>query len=234
MIFDFDGVILDSSRIAFDILEEIAKEENLKLELKNKVYWGLSGLKALEKLLPEASLKIKVKIYQQWRDEELKLPISLFPNALEVISNIKVKGMITGLLTNRSARSIRFYGKEQNIDYKNLFDFVQTKEKRIGWFFRKSLRKKIHPNYLKSFIYKPDVGAFNPALEFLKKEGVKRDEIFYVADTVMDSIASQRAGVGFVAIIGRGPLERKDFNSWPAKAVLDSIEELPEFLEKFK
>lgn len=234
VIFDFDGIILDSAPVALKILADIAKEENLKLEIKNRIYWGLSGLKTLEKFLPGASLKAKLRAYQKWRAKELKRLIPLFPNVLEVISAVKEKGMITGLLTNRSVRSIRFHGKKQDIDYKNLFDFVQTKEKRIRWFFRESLRKKIHPNYLKSFIYKPNPGCFDPALKFLGKSGIRKEEVIYVADTVIDSTACKRAGIEFIAIIGHGPLERIDFEKREVEHILDSIEELPGFLEKIK
>jgi len=234
VIFDFDGIILDSAPVALKILADIAQEENLKLEIKNKIHWGLSGRMTLEKFLPGASWRTKIRAYRKWRAKESKRLVPLFPNVLEMISTVKGKGIVTGLLTNRSVNSIRFYGKKWNIGYKHLFDFMQTKEKRIKWFFNEFLTKKIHSYHFTSYIYKPDKGCFNPALKFLGKIGVRKEEIIYVADTVMDFNAAQRAGIGFIAIIGHGPLERKDFESRSVKYILDSIKELPGLLAKLK
>ena len=235
VIFDFDGIILDSSGVAFNVLEEIAQEEKLNLEVENKVYWGLSGLRVLEKLLPGASWRVKGKVYWRCQIKESKLSIPLFPRALEVILALKEKGIVIGLLTNRNICSLKFYGGKFSIDYKNLFDFIQTVEGK-DWFFKKIFRRKIHSNHFTSKIYKPDVGVFDKALKFLKIRGIKKEETIYVADTIIDSIASWLAGVEFVAIVSHGPLDRKDFNSEPVKVkyILDSIEELPEFLEKLK
>ncbi len=231
VIFDFDGVILDSSRVAFKILEKVGKKLNLNLEIENRTYWGLSGLRTLERFFPSISQKEIKRIYKRWAGTESKLSIPLFPHALKVVSSLKEKGIITGLLTNRSAYWIKFYGERFGIDYQNLFDFIQTREKK-SWFFKRLFGRKIHPNHFISRISKPNVDAFDPSLGFLKKKRIKPEEILYVGDTVMDSIASWLAGTKFAAIIGHGPLERKDFEKWPAKTVLDSIKELPELLEK--
>lgn len=227
VIFDLDGVILDSAPAALKILADIAQEENLKLDMKNKIHWGLSGRMTLEKLLPGASWKVKLRAYRKWRAKESKRLVPLFPNVLEIIFAVKEKRIVTGLLTNRSVDSIRFFGEKFDIDYEQLFDFIQTKEK---WW--KFFKKKVHPSHFFSYIYKPDKGCFDPALRFLAKSGVKREEVIYVADTVMDFNAVQRAGIGFIAIIGHGPLERKDFEYRSVKYILDSIEELPGLLKE--
>ncbi len=233
MIFDFDGIFLDSSRIAFDILEKFAKRLNLKLDPKGKKFWGLPALKSIERLFPQASQQEVKMVYQQLSKREPESSISLFPSVLKIISSLKERGLITGLLTNRSGYWIKFYGEKFAIDYQGLFNFIQTREKK-NQFFQRLFGSRIHLNHFASRIAKPDMGVFNQALEFLKKRNIKLNQIIYVGDTVMDSIASWLAGIEFVAIIGNGPLERKDFNSWPVKVVLDSIEELPELLEKIK
>lgn len=235
VIFDFDGIILDSSQIAFEILEKYTKGLNLKLEPENKKFWGLPALKALERLFPQASRQEIEKIYKQLSNREPDSSIALFPGALKVISSLKERGLITGLLTNRNEYWIKFYGKKFTIDYKDLFDFIQTRETK-NQFFRRLFGFKLHPNHFTTRIAKPDTGVFDQALEFLEERNVKPNQTIYVGDTVIDSIASRLAGIGFIAIIGNGPLERKDFEGRgdEVKYILDSIEELPGLLKKIK
>ena len=82
--------------------------------------------------------------------------------------------------------------------------------------------------------YKPDPRVFDGILHRLDNEGIRRDEIVYVGDNLVDLSAAQGAGLHFLAVTtgvtGKRAFLRKGLGS---QNVLRSFTDLPEKLKHF-
>ncbi|HEY4503254.1 MAG TPA: HAD-IA family hydrolase [Candidatus Paceibacterota bacterium] len=70
-----------------------------------------------------------------------------------------------------------------------------------------------------TLVHKPDPAVFTPVLEKLSKEGIKKEEITYVGDSITDLEAAHKAGISFVAIT-TGLYSEEDFKKLGAKTII--------------
>ncbi len=73
--------------------------------------------------------------------------------------------------------------------------------------------------------HKPDPKVFLPLIASLEKEGLKKEEIAYVGDSLDDFKASTGAGLHFIALT-TGLYSRKDFIDAGARIVFDTIKDI--------
>jgi phosphoglycolate phosphatase len=77
--------------------------------------------------------------------------------------------------------------------------------------------------------HKPDPEVFLPILEKFKKEGINKEEIVYVGDSMDDYLAATGAGLGFIGIT-TGLYTKEDFENVGAKQIVDNIEKVLQYL----
>ncbi len=212
VIFDFDGVILDSCA---EGIEEIIKmvgangfaiPPNIRSTLKDN--WGKTPAKALEisfGLDPQTSQEIS----KQWGELP---PLPLIAGTENVLSALKfIEKMKLGLLTSRDWTSlspilkhhslIRFFGN--CIQCENDFPYI-----------------------------KPDPRVFDHILRLLD---VGSDECIYIGDTPIDFAAARDKGIENISVL-TGINGKNDFLAIGQKEenIIRSIADLPEWIEKYR
>jgi len=172
-LFDFDGTIADSLRIAHDILNELAEEfrfSKLTGEELDHVrtlgtrdfirYLGISGWR-----VPTISRR-GLRLFQE-RIADVQ-PIVGMPQVLE---ELHARGHRIGILTSNSETNVLAFIARQQLPY---FHFVRTSSKLFG----KSREMK----------------------RILKAEGLPAERVLYVGDETRDIEAAKEAGIRMAAV----------------------------------
>ena len=73
-----------------------------------------------------------------------------------------------------------------------------------------------------TLVHKPNPRVFSPILKKLKKEGIKKNDIIYVGDSLDDLQAAHGAGIDFIAVT-TGLYTKKDFQKNGAKVIIKDI-----------
>lgn len=89
-----------------------------------------------------------------------------------------------------------------------------------------------------SFIYgsedtpshKPDPQVFTPALIFLEKKEIKKKNVVYIGDALIDYYAARDAGIQFIGITS-GLVSRKEFQDKNVPNIVDVIAKVKEIIE---
>ena len=181
VIFDLDGVILDSFLAWFGVFNEIRKEKNLKMmdekEFRKKV-WGGSPQADTKTL--NISLEEITRLYKQLYRKHVSKS-KLFPNAKEVLDKIKEKNYKTGLVTNTFFENVELTLAHHGI--KEKFDVIVAGDQ--------VEKPKPYPEAI---------------LKACEKLNVHTDEIIYVGDTEKDYKAGKSAGAFVVGLNTKGDL----------------------------
>ncbi|MED3782591.1 HAD-IA family hydrolase [Heyndrickxia sporothermodurans] len=175
VIMDFDGVIVDTEVIWFDIYKEWFKI-NLHYDLTMEEFLvcvGADSDKLFKKLEKDYNIIIDNKQFvaetnQKFLDASKELPLK--EGVLEFIQRIKKENILLALATSASRKKPNYHLKRLKI--LQYFDEIVTSED----------VDKIKPS--------PDL--FNKAIE---KLGVKKEEAVIIEDSVNGLIAGNRAGI---------------------------------------
>ncbi len=178
VIFDYDDTLVKTIESKWDALRETGKHF-YNLEIKDshiKKFWGLPYQEMLTGVLMNADLFENLNTnYESVRSE---FPMLAFPDALNTI-NILLEGYKIGILTS-SAKKLVIEDLEMLKFPVNKFIKIQTSED--------------------TDVHKPNPKVFEPILEVLKKEGVKKNEIIYIGDSTRDFYAAKHAGIKFYGV----------------------------------
>ena len=181
VIFDLDGVILDSFHAWFNVFNEIRKEKNLKMmdekEFRKKV-WGGSPQADTKTL--NMSLEEITRLYKQLYRKHVSKS-KLFPNAKEVLDKIKEKNYKIGLVTNTFFENVELTLAHHGI--KEKFDVIVAGDQ--------VEKPKPYPEAI---------------LKACEKLNVQPDETIYVGDTKNDYKAGKAAGTFVVGLNTHGDL----------------------------
>jgi len=205
IIFDVDGVLIDSNRIIIDLFKEIAKKMKLKIPSDNDVVklMGQSLEDNIKFLWPESDVELFARKY---REKFVKIKIPTFKGTVEVIEKLKKAGFKLGIASGKK----RFYLEKNLIDAGfNLesFDVIISAED--------SKEHKPSPK---------------PILIACDKIGVKPTETVYVGDATFDYEAAKAAKANFVAV-NHGLLNEKELKKMGFKNIIKSVSDLPKFLK---
>lgn len=232
VIFDLDGVIFDSWPTTIKVIKKIKDEFNETMDedfiAKS---WGMVGYQWVKILFPNASPEI---IHRRWTEEEAKIKIPLCPAVKEILHWLKNWEFKTGIITNRRAGYLLKKVIEDNqLNLKENFDFIQTVRAR-GPNFGVYNNRKLHPNHFFSVFAKPDKRIFRSVRRFLKKEGIDKENILFIGDTIgADLKLARNLEIEFLGVL-TGPIDtRKKWRDWGGldeKYVLKSVIELPRWL----
>lgn len=205
IIFDVDGVLIDSNRIIIDLFKETAKKMKFKIPSDNDVVklMGQSLEDNIKFLWPESDVELFARKY---REEFVKVKIPTFKGTVEAIEKLKKAGFKLGIVSGKK----KFYLEKNLIDAGlNLesFDAIISAED--------SKEHKPSPK---------------PILIACNKIGVKPTETLYVGDATFDYEAAKSAKANFIAV-NHGLLSEKELKKMGVKNIIKSVSDLPKFLK---
>lgn len=237
VLLDFDGVILDSWPIAINLIKYFADKFGWPIseadEEKIRKNWGHRGEKIFKLAFSGKNKDFYQEFYKKWINKEREILESeksfhknmpIIEGVIEALCFLKKKGMICGLITNRSANLFPSSPEINKVLEK--LDFIQTVD---------AGEIQLHKNHLISNFFKPDIGAFDCSIKYLKKKGIKPEEITLVEDSLISINPVKGRGLIFVGVCS-GPIDTTEkWQEWgklKPKNILNSIADLPEWLEK--
>jgi len=177
-IFDFDGTLANTLPYSFSKIIELAKK------LKVKDFKEKEIIEKIRSLSPQ-------ELFSQFSVSWLKMPLIIWEvkkaqkDLYDKMDKIKIFPGIKKLLKELKKKEIKIYIYSSNLK-KNIVKFLE-KEK-IGCYFDNV--------YVGGNLLRKDKDLLN----ILKKEGLKTDEVYYVADEVRDVLACQKAKIKMIGV----------------------------------
>ena len=200
IIFDLDGVLVDSSELVSDYF--MHSYPTMTHEIMDEILRG-NFHERLEKFKTSNAPRSETPEEKEARSKAYtvqKLTTPLFPGIKKLLESLNEEGFI--LMVNTSAFERNSVPVLEYANVKDLFDFIATAE-----------------------VSKNKTEKFNMILE---KYAITADESVFVTDTVGDIIEAQKAGIQTIAVTW-GAHSAEHFNREPFDnliAIVDSIEEL--------
>jgi phosphoglycolate phosphatase len=173
LIFDFDGTIADTLSAIIRLVNEHAKEINIKPLAETDVdeLRGMSNLDIIKKYKVPL-LKVPYLVLRAQKELNHRIgEMSLFPGVKELVFDLKRRGIRLGILTSNSRENVQKFLKAHDLD---VFDFIHAEQN----FFGKNWA----------------------LLHLLKKFNLKKEEVIYVGDEVRDIEACQKANIAVIAV----------------------------------
>jgi pyrophosphatase PpaX len=204
ILFDVDGVLVDSNNIIIDVFKKVARDFKLKVytDKKIKELSGKTLAEIIEILWPDFDLDIFAKTY---REQFIKKVMHSFEGSVETLHKLKKSGFKLGIVSSK----LRFFTKknlkESGYDMK-WFDVIISCEDTKN--------------------HKP---CPDPILLACKKLKLKPKEILFVGDAKFDYDAAKAAKVNFVGVL-TGVSTEKQLKNLEVKNILKSVSDLPKFL----
>tara|TARA_Y100000310_G_scaffold241784_1_gene245857 strand:+ start:21173 stop:21880 length:708 start_codon:yes stop_codon:yes gene_type:complete len=183
ILFDMDGVIIDSFEASFKIFNEMRKllkfKPMSKEEYKKKAWGRYIGDNAKEYLKIDSMDEVREEYGKSVSKHRLEA--KLMPKAKEVLKKIRKKKIKTGLVTNTNRKFVMRVLNRNKI--KDLFDVVVTVDD--------VEKPKPHPD---------------PIFKACEKLNILPDETIFVGDTNNDYKAGKSAGCLVVGLNTHGDL----------------------------
>jgi phosphoglycolate phosphatase-like HAD superfamily hydrolase len=192
IVFDFDDTLICSSDFVAKNVIALASDLNLAQDLTN-IYEVLKRGMLLEPLFQELFGDSGEELLAKYRARVEKIPIPPCFGALELIKDLKSKGFLVGILTNR-VRLIEKRIADAGFDINDFSFIFAPKEK------------------------KPSAGSYDEVMLFCETLGIKREEIFSVGDSIADFTAAVANKIDFCAVT-TGLTTIEDFEKVDAKIV---------------
>ncbi|MFN4213063.1 MAG: HAD-IA family hydrolase [Microgenomates group bacterium] len=175
LIFDFDGTLANTLPFTFEKIIEISK----KYKVKGKQEEIIEKVRRLQpkQLMREFNIswfKIPIILWEIRKAQRLLYDridkIKIFPNLKKVLKKLNKKGFILFIYSSNIKKNIDHFLKKERIE---------------------DLFKKV---YTSSNLLAKDKDLIN----ILKKEGLTKDEVLYLADEVRDVLACKKAGIKMI------------------------------------
>ncbi len=208
VIFDIDGVVLDSERLHGEVESETAKNFGIDISpdevvrLYSGVYIETEYADMAKKAGKEMPFSEALKITHKILKEKLEKPIPLIPNIKEILQLLQ-KNYALGFATSGD---------------------------RI--FVEEALRKNGILDYFKSQVYAADVGVPKPSpkifLEAARRLNVKPEETLVIEDSESGFAGAKAAGMLLIARKGN---HNKDKDFAQADYVIEDLMEIPKILK---
>jgi len=173
LIFDFDGTIADTLSAIIRLVNEHAKEFNIRPLAETDVdeLRGMSNLDIIKKYkVPLVKVPYLVLRAQKELNQRIG-EMRLFPGVKELVLDLKRLGFRLGILTSNSRENVQKFLRAQDLD---VFDFIHAEQN----FFGKNWA----------------------LLHLLKKFNLKKEEVIYVGDEVRDIEACQKVNIAVIAV----------------------------------
>lgn len=218
IIFDFDGVILDSPRESKRRLSIILKRNRI---FSQKVFdlWGRPVVEMLVNGLDIPETRAK-EIEKQWEEFKDGNPVNLILGVKEALEYCSSRGFKTILFSSRSTENLSLMIEQYNL--KSIFSLVVGLEGDIDGKLEKGLYRK------------DNIGSFGKILEHFSREGAV-ENIVYIGDTVFDvTCAVKIPRVNAVAVLS-GDTSFKEFvdSGVLPENIIPSVKEFQDWLELY-
>ncbi len=208
VIFDFDNTLFETRVTKWAQHKHIAKtfydidltdEELLK-------HWG----KPLKTLIGELyqHKDTPENMYQAVLDTRSQFPKKAYIGVLETLNKIKTQGVEIGILSATNGVFLIEDLVAANIPTED-FIVIQGADDTL--------------------VHKPDPEVFIPLIEKLKEEGIEKEDIVYVGDSIDDLESAHGAGIDFIAVT-TGLYSAEDFLNKGAKVIIENINEVVEYI----
>jgi HAD superfamily hydrolase (TIGR01549 family) len=207
IIFDVDGVLLDSTKKLKEFNKKIAKLLGLRIPKDHEIsnLWGVSLEDFVKILWPGTDIeKYRRETKKMFDEGKIKFPP--VKDAISTLKKLKDSGFKLSIVTGRSKKYTIKHMEEAGFDM-NMFDVIISSED--------TKNHKPNPD--------PILYAFN----FLR---VKPENTIYVGDSIFDYKSAKNAKVEFVAVL-TGDVREKEFRENGVKNIITSVAELPKFLK---
>jgi phosphoglycolate phosphatase-like HAD superfamily hydrolase len=208
LILDCDGVILDSVDRSIIQHQRFAQHKGYQVPSYNRLrrLWGLPWSKVIKTIWPQIDA-------DKFMDEFVKFSTSIWhpsvPGALNSLMKLKGTGLVLSLLTSREQETLFWHLDDMDI-FHDMFLYIRT--------------------HNKDALERPDPRIFQTTIEQFKRVNVSKQEITYVGDTLYDFQAAQAAQIRFIGVL-TGAAIKQEFQEAGVQDILDSISDLPDFLE---
>jgi len=177
LIFDFDGTIADTLPFTFEKIVQLSKKYWIKKE-KDEL------IEKISQLTPQELIK-------EFKISWFKVPFILWEikqsqkTLFKEIDKIKIFPGIKKLLKELEKKGIKIYIYSSNLK-KNIVKFLE--------------KEKISQYFENIYVGGNLLGKDRDLLNILKKEGLKTDEVYYIADEIRDILACQKAKIKMIGV----------------------------------
>lgn len=205
IIFDVDGVLLNSDEIIIKLLQKVARGFKLKVPTDKEIK-KISGMplgESIEFFWSGFDVNLFAKTFRKQFMNKKILP---FDGSVETLRRLKKSGLKLGIVSGKLRFFIEKHMIEAGYDM-NWFDVIVSCED----------TKNHKPS--------PD-----PVLFACKKLKVKPEDVMFVGDARFDYEAAKAARVNFVCVL-TGVSTEKELEKLGVKNIIDSVSDLPKFLK---
>ena len=172
IIFDLDGVLIDSKKNMFLSLKAVQKKFNL-FDISFDLYFEKIG-QPFYKILEEININKNKKKIKECYDSASILnlkKIKFYKKVKSTLKLLKSRGFILCIVTSKDKKRTKMITRE----LENIFSVIQSPEK--------NLKGKPHPDQI------------NKVIKILK---VKKNECAYIGDTYIDFQAAKKSKIDFL------------------------------------
>ena len=208
VVFDVDGVLIDSNETIVEAYQETARKLRLRIPPPKEVtdLMGRPLIEIVKALWANADVELYTEEYRRlFLDGDLIIPE--IKGAVDVLRQIRGSGFKIGAVSGKIMFFIEKHLKEAGFD--------------IDWFGTivsfETTRK-----------HKPDP---EPLIYAINKLDAKPEETVYVGDAISDYECAKNAKVTYVAVL-TGSLTREDLEKLGVNNIINSVAELPNLLKK--
>jgi HAD superfamily hydrolase (TIGR01549 family) len=178
VIFDFDGTIADTLPFTFEKIVQLSKKYRIKKE-KDELIEKISQLTPQE-LIKEFKISWFKVPFILWEIKQSQKAL------FKEIDKIKIFPGIKTLLKELKKKGIKIYIYSSNFK-KNIVKFLE--------------KEKINQYFENVYVGRNLLGKDKDLLNILKKEGLKNDEVYYVADEIRDVLACQKVKIKMIGVL---------------------------------
>ncbi len=208
VIFDLDDTLVESRLAKWNHHKFVAKKF-YDLDVTDEdmgTHWGKPMHELIENLYKlkdttENVIKNLISVRNNF-------PKKIYPDTHNVINEILARGMKLGIVSATLNEFVVSSLEEHNLPVEK-FLIIQGADD--------------------TDFHKPNPRVFSLVIERLEKEGVLKEEILYVGDSITDFQAANGAGLNFIALT-TGLYKEEDFKKFGAKIVVDRLGDIIQFL----
>jgi pyrophosphatase PpaX len=208
VVFDVDGVLIDSNDIIVEAYRKTAEELALRIPSPREVIdlMGRPLVEIVRTLWMDTDVEFYMKEFRRlFVSEDLVIPE--VEGAVDAVRKIRESGFRIGVISGKIMFFIEKHLNEAGFDvnwFEAMVSFETTKK------------------------HKPDA---EPLLHAINKLDANPEETVYVGDAISDYECAKNAKVEYFAVL-TGCLKREDLEKLGVKNVMNSVVELPDLLRK--
>lgn len=206
VIFDLDGTLIDAYAAITSSFNYVMRRLGLKTQsaslIRSRVGWGDADL--LKPYVSKEDLEHTLNLYRHHHKTSLLRHTHLYPYVRGLLRGLKVKGYKLAVASNRPSKFSHILLKHLKI--RGFFDYVLCADQ--------AGHAKPHPEMLNNIV---------------KRFGLKKSQVLYVGDMVIDAQAGRRAKINTI-IVTSGSSSKLDIKREQPFKIIPKISRLDSLL----